>query len=166
MYPCKNCGILVQVRSKGLCPLCRSKELSKDKKPKLYRIPTKKKVKNSELGYYFEYHLEQLSKRPYSQESGKLISEPTTANICHILPKRKVSGFASVSNNLDNCVYYTLSEHTRFDELLDKREFSKLEKEFPNSWFSIVVPKIRMLLGVCVERNKFYQALLEYIEGL
>ncbi|MEN6292340.1 MAG: hypothetical protein ABFD07_10065, partial [Methanobacterium sp.] len=156
----------------GKCGICRQQERieSGDLKVKKYSIkaitPKRKEQKSKErgcLGAFFEFHLTNLEKNPKSEESGTFIDEPTTANIAHLLPKRKQGGFPSVQCHLDNCVYLTLSEHTRFDKLLDERDYKKLEQEFPNSW-EIVCQRLRKLLNIALERNKMYFSLIEYLD--
>lgn len=172
LYPCKNCGTKVRIRSKGLCPACREAQRREDGTlpQKKYSIPklskkraTQKKEERACLDGYFDFHLLKLAKSPYSEESGTLIVEPTTANVCHLLPKRKTGGFPSVKCHLDNVVYLTLQEHTTFDKLLDERDYEKLESEFPNVW-NTVCQRMEKLLNVCSERNKFYFSFLEYLK--
>lgn len=170
LYPCKECGRKVQIRSKGMCSTCRVIQLQKER-PKVYKKPIKSKPsfgggRNKEqqklLKDYFDTQLEKLRSNPYSQESGNPIRYPSKANICHILFKRKQGGFPSIAHDLDNCVFLTLEEHSRFDQLLDQAKFDVLEKEFPKVWNC---EKISVLLNKCIERNKFYFKLKEYCDG-
>ena len=172
LYPCKECGTKVKIRSKGLCPSCRHKQRQNEGslpvkkfsiKPISYKRQKQKKEEKGCLGAYFEFHLLNLMKNPRSEESGIIIDEPTSANVCHLLPKRKTGGFPSVQCNVDNVVYLTLSEHNRFDKLLDERDYETLEKEFPNSWGK-VCERFKKLLTMCTERNKMYFSLVDYLK--
>lgn len=172
LYPCVVCGTKVPVRSKGKCGLCRQMERieSGDLTTKKYTIKPitekRKKQRQAErgcLGTFFEFHISNLEKHPFSEESGKIITEPSATNICHLLPKRKEGGFPSVQCNLENVVYLTWEEHTLFDKLLDSREYKKLEEKFPNSWEKIC-KRLKKLLSLCLERNKMYFSLKEYLD--
>lgn len=173
LYPCIVCGTKVPVRSKGKCGLCRQMERIESgdlttKKYTIAPITNKRKKQRSEergcLGTFFEFHIRQLERHPFSEESGKLIAEPSATNICHLLPKRKEGGFPSVQCNLDNFVYLTWEEHTLFDKLLDNREYKKLEENFPKTW-KIVCSRLKKLLSLCQERNKMYFSLIDYFEN-
>lgn len=164
LYPCKECGTKVPIRSKGLCPACRNKQKQSEENTFVYRkkinpISNKKRVEKSlkrkELDVFFEYHLEQLEKKPFSQLSAKYISTPTTANIAHILPKRKQGGFPSISNHLENCIYLTIEEHSLYDSLMDKREFEKIKTIFGDKWSKMALT-MEKLLKTATERNKLY----------
>ena len=124
-YPCEKCGRIVPVRSKGLCPSCRQKEKNYMKK-KLIGASNK----NPGIPGFFRLMLEKLE---YSRMSytGRPINFPTVANICHILPKRT---YKSVSMDEENIIFLTNEEHTRFDELIDRLEFEKLESEYGFVW--------------------------------
>ena len=172
LYPCTKCGTKVPIRSKGLCGMCRQQQRIEEgeltvKKYSIKPISTKRKKEKTEerecLDAFFKYQLLKLEKNPYSEESGTLISEPTTANICHILPKRKAGGFPSVKCNLTNCIFLTIQEHNRFDKLLDERDYEKLEKEFPKSWKK-ACEKLKFLLPLTSEKNKMYLSLTEYLK--
>lgn len=172
LYPCIECGVKVPIRSKGKCNSCRFKERQQEGslpkqtysiKPISEKRKKQKKEEKDCLGAYFDFHLLSLMKNPKSEESGIIIDEPTTANICHLLPKRKTGGFPSVQCHTDNVVYLTLSEHNRFDKLLDERDYETLEKEFPNSWKK-VCERLKKLLTMCTERNKMYFSLVDYLK--
>ncbi|MDC7249836.1 MAG: hypothetical protein PQJ49_07980 [Sphaerochaetaceae bacterium] len=173
LYPCIVCGTKVPIRSKGKCPKCRHDERVANgeigqKKVPIKPITAKRQRQRQKdrgcLGEFFEYHIKQIEKHPYSMESGTIIATPTTANVCHLLPKRKTGGFPSVQCHLDNAVYLTIQEHNRFDKLLDERDYDTLEREFPNTW-SAACHKLRKLLTICVERNKMYFSLEEYLKS-
>ena len=125
LYPCEKCGRMVPVRSKGLCPSCRQKEKGYMKKK-----PIGASNKNPGIPGFFRLMLEKLE---YSRMSytGRPINFPTAANICHILPKRT---YKSVSMDEENIIFLTDEEHTRFDELIDRLEFEKLESEYGFVW--------------------------------
>lgn len=172
LYPCEECGTLVKIRSKGLCGGCRQKQRLGDgtlvtKKYTIKPITEKRKQKRSDergcLHAFFEFHITQLEKKPFSEESGKIISEPSATNICHLLPKRKEGGFPSVQCVIDNCIYLTWEEHNQFDKLLDERNYTKLEELFPKSWKK-ACEKLKKLLPLSLERNKMYFSLVEYLK--
>lgn len=135
-YKCERCGREVKIRSKGLCPSCRAKELSKEKK--LDRIEkrsterkvAKRKVKDPELSGFFRSMLEELSERRTS-ETGASIHYPTVCNVCHILPKR---WYKSVAKDRENVIFLTDSEHDLFDSMLDRMDFEGLEEKFGAVW--------------------------------
>lgn len=158
-YPCKQCGTEVILRSKGLCPLCRSRELPTKIKKAIPKFTVKTQKKNSERklvrDVYFEYHIKKCTA---SEESGTPIFEANRGNICHILPKRL---YTSVQANLDNCVYLTLEEHTKFDYLLDTLNFDKLEKEFPNVW-KLLGGRYNKISKFTNEHGKLKQKFEEY----
>lgn len=164
---CKSCQTEQYLFSKGRCKICTGKE---DQKPlqrtqikqKAYRIVPQtqknkdfKKERSGIRDAYFEHHIN-LCER--SEESGKSIYEPTRANICHLFDK---SRHPSLQGNLNNFVYLTLDEHTRFDQLLYTHEFEKLEKEFPKAWLK-VCERMKELLSLCEEKTKFYFKIEEY----
>ena len=139
--------------SKGLCQIHQAKKSIKQN-----REATKEKtaVKQDKRKTYFEYHLERCTR---SEESFKQISEPTRANICHILPKRK---YISVQNNLLNFIYLDLEEHSRFDLLLDSLRFLELEVEFPNSW-GLACKRINMFIDDVEENGIIIRELKKYL---
>ncbi len=159
LYPCKECGKEVKIRSKGLCPLCRSKQLPAKKQAAIPKYTAKTAAKNKETksvrDLYFSYHSQHCR---FSEESGVSIGEATRANVCHIFPKRI---YESVQTNLDNYVYLTLDEHTRFDYLLDTLDFDKLKKEFPNVWKLLGV-RYRKISKFITEYGKLKQKFEEY----
>ncbi|MEX0597464.1 MAG: hypothetical protein WD512_13295, partial [Candidatus Paceibacterota bacterium] len=91
-------------------------------------------------------------------ESGVSIN-PTKANICHLFDKARHS---SLMANLDNCVYLTIHEHARFDQLLYGHRFEDLERTFPNSW-KIACKRMEKVLDLCQERTKFYFKIKDYL---
>lgn len=141
--------------SKGLCQIHQPKKSIKQS-----RATTKEKNigKQEKRNSYFDYHLERCTR---SEESFKQISNPTKANICHILPK---GIHPSLEDNLENCIYYLFEEHERFDKLLFSLEFEKLEKEFKNSW-SKVCTRLKKLLPLCKESTNLSRELEKYLNG-
>ncbi len=97
----------------------------------------------------------------YSAESGDLIAPVRAVNLAHIFPKES---FPSVATNVKNIVFYTWEEHTRFDELLNRHEFDKLEREFPNSW-PMVCSLIKELLPKVEEIQPLKIKLEQYINA-
>lgn len=150
---CKDCDR--PSFSKGYCQIHQPK-----KNIKISRENTKiKKEEKQQLrNVYFEYHIEKCNR---SEESFKKISNPTRANICHIFPK---SLHPSVQDNLENCVYYLLDEHERFDKLLFSLEFNKLEKEFKNSW-NKVCTRIKNIVPLLKESTNLSREIIKYIDG-
>lgn len=141
--------------SKGLCQIHQPKKSIKQS-----RATTKEKNigKQEKRNSYFDYHLERCTR---SEESLKQISNPTRANICHILPK---SLHPSLEDNLKNCVYFTFEEHERFDKLLFSLEFEKLEKEFKNSWQKICIIA-EELLSLSNESSNLSREFKKYLDG-
>ena len=107
---------------------------------------------------YFEYHIANCRN---SEHSGVSILFPTRANCCHLFDKAR---HPSVQANLTNCVYLTLDEHTRFDQLLYSHEFEKLEDEFPNAWASAKA-RMRLLLPEVQEETKFKNKFEQWISS-
>ena len=118
-------------------------------------IKRNSKPTNKALKTFFETHIEALAKFRVSEESGEAIPYPSNVNICHLLDK---SRHKSVATHMDNCIYLTWEEHTRFDELLFAHEFEKVEKEFPNSW-ELIKSRLRIIIPLCTEKTKYLQAL-------
>ena len=146
--------------SKGLCQIhAKPKPLSKGSgkiKSKRDTTVEKNTAKKELRDVYFEYHLERCTR---SEESFKQISNPTRANICHIIPKGL---HPSVQDNLENCVYYLFEEHERFDKLLFSLEFEKLEKEFKNSWDKVCI-RAENVLSLCEESTNLSREFKKYL---
>lgn len=122
LYECDECGKLVKIRSKGKCTYCRSKELPK-------KSPNKKVTQRlNKFSSFFDEIITLLT--PVSQESGRVISNFSKCNLCHVFPKR---AYDSVATDINNIVVLTLDEHTIFDQYLDTRNEEKLREEFPNT---------------------------------
>ena len=149
LYPCEKCGRMVPIRSKGLCPSCRSKEKPIKKSYIKNRPVGGKKESNPGLSGFFSYMLGKLELMKTSL-TGKPIHCPTVCNVCHILPKRY---YKSVAMNEDNILFLTDEEHTRFDYLLDCMEFEKLETEFRFVWKVALKRIYKMLSEGAVEEN-------------
>lgn len=174
LYKCRHpdCDIEQPILSKGLCNYHRFLERQEEnsipkykKTIKSFNEKNKKKriQERSCLSEFFDYHLIELNKKPFSEESSTLIKEPSIVNIAHILPKRKQGGFPSIQCHLDNYIYLTWEEHNRFDKLLDEGNLEQIEKEFPNCW-QIIWKRLKKLLPLCLERNKLYFKLEEYVK--
>ena len=149
---CKECDR--PAFSKGLCQVHQPKKSIKQN-----REITKEKatVKQDKRNTYFDYHLEKCAR---SEESFKQISEPTRANICHLIDKGR---HPSLQDNLDNCIYLTFVEHERYDSLLFSHRFEDLEKEFKNSW-NKSCEKYKKLLSLCEESTNFTRELKKYLD--
>ena len=141
--------------SKGLCQIHQPKKSIKQS-----RATTKEKNtgKQEKRNSYFDYHLERCTR---SEESFKQISNPTRANICHLVDKGR---HPSLEDNLDNCIYLTFEEHQKYDSLLFSHRFEDLEKEFKNSW-SKSCEKYKKLLSLCKETTNFTRELKKYLDG-
>ena len=161
---CKNCQTEQYIFSKGRCQKCATIEDSKPlkrcstikkqtEKNKLYR-----KSQSTIRDVYFSYHI--LNCRS-SEHSGSIIFFPTRCNIAHLFDKAR---HPSVQGNLINCLYLTLDEHTRFDQLLYSNEFDKLEEEFPNAWAS-AKGRMKLLLPAVKEETKFKNKFEQWIQS-
>ena len=156
LYKCERCGREVPVRSKGLCPACRSKETGGIKKK-----PMLASRKNPGLPDFFKMMIEKLSETCMSC-TGKPIPNPSSLNICHILPKRK---YSSVATEGENIIFLTAEEHERFDYLLDSFQFDALDSELSVAWGRAVRQVIEMEKeGKIKERGKLIISILERYE--
>ena len=152
---CIECGKETYIFSKGRCRYCTQKTY---KKPSQITEKTKalKKEQSNVRDVYFNTLIPLCNK---SEESGTLIYYPTRVNICHIFPKRT---YKSVQANLDNHIFLTLDEHTRYDYLLDTFNFRALEKEFPKAW-KITLQRVAKLLPFVEENKKLKIKFEEYL---
>jgi hypothetical protein len=140
--------------SKKRCKSCASIDY---KIPKIsVKKQKEKKVQSDIRDVYFTYHTEKCRK---SEESGSFIYEPSRCNICHILPKRT---YKSIQGHLDNYVYLTLDEHTRFDKLLDEMDFDKLKKEFPVASLIVYLRFKKLIPFVTETDGKLFNKLKDY----
>jgi len=155
LYPCTECGRRVKIRSKGKCPLCRSKDIKSISKVS-EKQKIKNKIKSDVRSVYFDFHIQRCR---ISEESGNVIHNPNRSNICHLFAK---SNHPSLQSNLDNFVYLTSEEHSEFDTYLFRHEFEKLERNFEKSW-QISCQRIKKLLPLCEEKTKFYFAITDYL---
>jgi len=161
---CILCKRMTFIFSKGRCKSCAASSYkSKPKKESVTRVSPstaeKKEIKRQALDVFFTYHISRCTK---SEETGKFIYNPTRANICHLFPK---STHKSVMANLNNVIYLTLEEHTRFDELLFRKEFRKLEQEFPNAW-KIARKRMLDISHLVLEKTSLFISFMEYVENL
>ena len=118
-----------------------------------------KKKEQEESALFFEKAIQIFQEHPYSIESNKYISNINRLNIAHLFPKRK---YKSVQYNLKNVILLTGDEHTRFDTLLDRMDFEKLEQEF-KSW-NLIKKQMIELLPFIEERGNLYLKFLDYVE--
>lgn len=127
LYSCNNCGKKVRIRSKGLCPACRAKQLNK--KPKLR---SKKTIRQRE-GYsdFFKRHVFYIkSHNICCQNCGdKLRGE--VSEVAHILSKRNFGEVATKDwNVLYLCGMFSENRcHDRFDKDLATRKGMKVFKK-------------------------------------
>lgn len=140
LYECHECGAMVVILSKGLCPRCRKKQM-----PAKKRTPIKSKIKikpeNENYSAFYAECIEELSNYRMSEYSGKPIYNIGTCNICHILPKRI---YKSVAKDRRNIIFLTQEEHTRFDYLLDTMDLDKLKIEMP-LLYNIVIQRVKLM---------------------
>lgn len=138
-----------------MCKKCYSKNKTSIKRVSQKTLE-KKAVQSTIRDEYFEWHIKHCKS---SEESGKPINDPARTNICHLWPKRT---YKSVQGDLDNCIYLTWEEHTRFDYLLDIFDFETLEKEY-KCW-SKVVKRMENLLPKIEENGKLRYRFEEYLK--
>lgn len=153
---CISCNTEQYIFSRKRCKTCARIEDYKPLKKTAPKKTFKKKENSQELDEFFMWHLERAT---HSEESG-IPLPPTRANICHILPK---SSHKSVASNKDNCIYLTLDEHTKFDNLLFKHKIEELSKEFPKV-FPKVCQKLKILLDLSTENTPLKTTLKKYLE--
>lgn len=144
MLPCERCGREVAVRSKGLCPACRKKELP----AKTYR---KKKVEG--LSDFYKRHIERIERVGLSY-TGRSIHFASSCNVCHVFPKRI---YESVSMDDDNIVYLTNKEHDIFDRYLDSMDLSGLKERYP-ILYTLAMSSYRKIKGRIKERGRLITA--------
>ena len=159
LYECKveGCTNKQPILSKGKCDYHRQLELAET------RTPEVAKPKQNGFGNFFKRHIKTLSAHPYSQNSGKYIGDVSSKNICHILPKRD-RAFPSLALDDRNIIYLTWQEHADFDNLIDKKQFRKIEEKFPNL-YPLIVERVTLLLKDCTETNKFRWQVEDWING-
>jgi hypothetical protein len=161
---CKNCQTEQYIFSKGRCQRCATIEDSKPLKrgttikKQTDKNKANRKSQSAIRDRYFDFH---ISLCKASDESGVPIPNPTRANICHLFDKAR---HPSVQANIYNCVYLTLDEHTRFDQLLYQHEFDKLEEEFPNAWEKAKRAMVMVSYAV-TERTKFFIKFEEWMKS-
>lgn len=136
-----NCNRFVFKKDK--CDIHQPKTFIKKSRPETKARKKEVSIKRSE---YFDYH---ISRCKFSEESLIPISNPTRSNICHILPK---STHESLGEDIRNYIYLTQEEHNRFDNLLFKHAFEKLEQEFPRSW-KLVKERLLDIIDDCKENT-------------
>lgn len=165
LYECERCGRKVAIRSKGLCGICRSKELPQKKRKELHSLSANNKRaanKDPELSGFFRLMIEELNERRTSM-TGYPIPYPTVCNICHILPKR---WYKSVAKTRDNIIFLHEDEHTVFDLMIDRMEFDKLEKEFPFIWKYAVSKVLDMYeRGLIKEKGRLLINIIDVYNG-
>jgi len=143
--------------SKKRCKSCTQIESKKTIRKQTQKNIEYRNTRSAVRDEYFHYHLGICQA---SEFSGKRISSPSRANICHLFDKAR---HPSVQGNIINYIYLTLDEHTRFDQLLYSHEFDKLESEFKGAWF-IALDRMQMLLPEVEEQTKFKFKIEEWIK--
>lgn len=130
MYPCKECGRKVPIRSKGLCPSCRERQRRADGEETMHsknhsiraisnERKKKLKEKKSTLDPFFDYHIAQIQKNPVCQNCGDYL-QGLRSEVAHVLPKRSTMN-PEVMNHLDNALYLCCQFsdnncHKKFDD--------------------------------------------------
>lgn len=147
---CRGCTLIQNAKSS--MAVVRKAIPKQTEKNKLYR-----KSQSEIRDVFFEYHIANCVS---SEHSGFTIVIPTRANCCHLFDKAR---HPSVQGNLINCVYLTLDEHTRFDQLLYSHQFNKLSEEFPNAWAS-AIGRMKLLLPEVKEETKFKNKFEEWTQ--
>lgn len=115
---------MVKIRSKGLCPFCRSKD--KGTLVERYHIRKqtlktreKRRKRGELLKVFFDRHLQTVSLSPFCDNCGMRI-QGNLNNIAHILPKRSTAN-PEVMDEPNNAVYLCASIngeigcHERYD---------------------------------------------------
>lgn len=115
-----------------------------------YNVNTNEKVKQrkEELTSFFGIAISTL--KPISIESDTRIQPLERKNIAHILPKWF---YRSVECDLMNVVVLTWSEHSRFDDLLNRLDVEGLQREFPRTC-QIIRERLPYLNEVTKESGK------------
>lgn len=129
LYPCNNCGRKVPIRSKGLCGLCRNKELPKKQVKPISK--QKNKPHNPDLEKFFEYHINQIKLKPICENCGTRL-KGSRAEVAHIVPKREMGGSPEVAAHLSNALHLCVGIlggngcHEKFDLLQLNEEVKKM----------------------------------------
>lgn len=160
---CEGCGKSKMIWKQGRCKSCCAstfKSLEGGTKS-LKASSFKKKYKKKTTGHkeFFIKQIEEFKPNPYSFESGKYVGEITGVNLAHIMPKEI---YKSVAHEPLNIILLTWEEHTRFDELLGRHEFTKLEEEF-KSW-SKICNRLKKVVNLCEEYGNLRNALEKYLK--
>lgn len=146
LYECVKCGRMVRVRSKGLCAFCR---------PRISKSPSRKVRKKKEsMCSFFESVINSFQR--ISVESGVMIYDFSKKNMCHIFPKRT---YKSVSEDINNIIPLTFSEHHEFDYLIDKGDIDKLRDKFPNVC-NIIRSRKNYFIDKVTERGRIYNLIM------
>ena len=127
LYSCENCGRKVRIRSKGLCPACRAKELNK--KPKV----RSEKAKTQREGYvdFFAKHIANIKVHSLCcEECGEKL-KGNASEVAHILSKRNHNEVATKDwNVLYLCGMFSENRcHEKFDRTLKSRREMKVFKK-------------------------------------
>lgn len=165
LYPCKKCGTQVRIRSKGLCPICRSKERSPKIKSYVIKQTSKNKIKRENksqiLKNFFQYHLAEIQKTPYCENCGTSLN-CNLMNIAHILPKRNTAN-PEVMDHYNNFMYLCSS----FDGIGCHEKYDRVQgnaKVYLMSVFSKAVERYLTFRNL-VKYNKYVEVFEEYIKN-
>lgn len=163
LYPCVKCRKEVPIRSKNMCPYCRS--LDKESTVKRYILKqssknrTKKQDKSELMRPFWEYHLENMQRIGATCENCGCRIQGNICNIAHILPKRNFGGNPEVAHELNNCLYLCTSInagneigcHDRYDRI---QATSKVY--LMNSWVKCI-EKYLTFRDKVVKYNKYVE---------
>lgn len=163
LKPCKSCSKLKMIWKDGKCQQCCSSSFKSFKKTsssfKSSRSSLKKgKPKSKGNKEFFKTIADYHQENPVSFESGKNLGNLGTVNMAHIFPKER---YKSIAHEPLNIILLSWEEHTRFDELLGRHDFEKLESEF-KSWRKIC-QRVLILLPLCIENGKLKHKLEKYV---
>ena len=127
LYSCNNCGRKVRIRSKGLCPACRARELNH--KPKM----RSKKATAQREGYvdFFAKHIANVKAHNLCcEECGEKL-KGDVSEVAHILSKRNFNEVATKDwNVLYLCGMFSENRcHDKFDRTLESRKEMKVFKK-------------------------------------
>lgn len=130
------------------CEQCRKKAYI------LNQINRKNKRADKEsmgdLDNYYRHHIQTIhDTNAKCAECGKLITNPTKWNVCHLLPKEH---FPSVRSLIYNAIYLCRDHHTQFDSTYENAQCM-------NIW-DLVKKKVQGFISLVKEKHKilhYYQ---------
>lgn len=136
MRECKKCGKLSKIFSQGECLNCSKLRYIKNRKEKRKERHT---FFNSRIG-----------NSGVCVESGTVIKELKSSNVCHIFPKRI---YKSIETNEDNIIILTAEMHSKLDMYLDNMDLGGLKENMPKS-YQYILDKFAVLKDSIKETDK------------